>query len=77
MIHDKIEFYHSKGKLFLGIIFSLLFVAMGTFLIYVAYIESILIFFLILFTIVMVLNMLVGIVIVIGVVFDIAIMFIV
>ncbi|MFD1608832.1 STM3941 family protein [Oceanobacillus luteolus] len=53
MIHDKIEFYHSKGKLFLGIIFSLLFVAMGTFLIYVAYIESILIFFLILFTIVM------------------------
>ncbi|WP_249870761.1 STM3941 family protein [Oceanobacillus saliphilus] len=54
MIESKIEFYHSKGKLFLGIIFSLLLVAFGTLMVYVAYIgESILFFILALFIIVL------------------------
>ncbi|MFC4664991.1 STM3941 family protein [Oceanobacillus aidingensis] len=40
MIENKIEFYHSKGKLFLGIIFSLLLVVFGTLIMYIAYIEE-------------------------------------
>lgn len=54
MIENKREFYHSKGKLFLGIIFSLLFVAFGAFMAYLAYMEeSILIITLALFIIVL------------------------
>ena len=44
MIENKIEFYPSKGKLFLGIIFSLLFVAFGTFIGYIAYLEESILF---------------------------------
>ncbi|GIO23670.1 STM3941 family protein [Oceanobacillus sp. J11TS1] len=54
MIENKIEFYHSKGKLFLGIIFSLLLVVFGTLIMYIAYIEeAILIIALALFIIVL------------------------
>ncbi|WP_416150192.1 STM3941 family protein [Salipaludibacillus sp. HK11] len=44
MIQNKIEFYHAKGKLFLGIIFSLLLVAFGTLMVYIAYIEESILF---------------------------------
>ena len=54
MIENKIEFYHAKGKLFLGSIFSLLLVGFGTLLVYIAYIEeSVLIMALALFIIVL------------------------
>lgn len=51
---NKIEFYHSKGMLFLGIIFSLLLVAFDTLMLYIAYTEeSILIIALALFIIIL------------------------
>jgi hypothetical protein len=51
---NKAVFYHSKGKLFLGIIFSLMFVALGVFVAYIAVIEeSILIIALSLFIVVL------------------------
>ncbi|MEI3613738.1 STM3941 family protein [Pseudogracilibacillus sp. SO30301A] len=54
MIENKIEFYHSKGRLFLASIFSLLLVALGTLLVYIAYMEkSILIMALALFIIIL------------------------
>lgn len=40
LIENKMEFYHSKGKLFLGTIFSLLFVAFGIFMVGISYIEE-------------------------------------
>lgn len=40
MLEDKLEFYHSKGKLFLAFIFSLLFVPLGALILYVAYIDE-------------------------------------
>ncbi|MBY7144270.1 hypothetical protein KFZ56_14675 [Virgibacillus sp. NKC19-3] len=54
MIENKMEFYHSKGKLFPGIIFSLLFVAFGALMVRLAYIaESILFIALALFIMVL------------------------
>lgn len=44
MIENKKEFYHSKGKLFLGTIFSLFFVAFGTLMVGIAYIEESILF---------------------------------
>src|SRR5699024_6848784 len=38
-------FYHSKGKLFLGVIVSLLFVALGVLIVNLAYIEESILFF--------------------------------
>gem|GEM_PF-5423603 len=40
MVENKKEFYHSKGKIFLGIIFSLLLVAFGVLMVNLAYIEE-------------------------------------
>lgn len=40
MLEDKLEFYHSKGKLFLGFIFSFLFVPFGVLIFNIAYIDE-------------------------------------
>lgn len=40
MVENKREFYHSKGKLFIGIVFQLLFIALGVLLVNVAYIDE-------------------------------------
>src|SRR5690625_2188747 len=43
-VENKLEVYHSKGKLFLGIIFSLLLVAFGVLMVNLAYIDESLLF---------------------------------
>lgn len=54
MAENRAEFHHSKGKLFLGSIFSFILVAFGALMLYIAYMEeSILIIALALFTIVL------------------------
>lgn len=45
MVENKMTFYHSKGKLFLGVIVSLLFVALGVLIVNLAYIEESILFF--------------------------------
>lgn len=48
------EFYHAKGKLFLSIIFSILFIVFGVFMVYIAYLEESMLFMVLaLFTVVL------------------------